>query len=139
MGTFHHSFDLKTKAEGEIVDITGRVRDAIAESGLREGIACIFTRSSTSAIATMEYEPGLQKDLPAALERLFPRDLPYAHEETWHDGNGHSHVRASFLGPGLTIPFREGELLLGTWQQLVFMEFDVRPRQRTVIVEAVGE
>lgn len=139
MGTFHHSFNLKTKAEGEIVDITARVRDAIAKSGLREGIACVFTPSSTSAITTMEYEPGLRKDLPTALERLFPRGLPYAHEETWHDGNGHSHVRASFLGPGLAIPFRGGEPLLGTWQQLIFMEFDVRPRQRTVVVQAVGE
>lgn len=139
MATFAETIELKTKGEVEIRNLTRDVEGIIQRSGLRSGLACIFSSSSTSAITTLEHEPGLLQDLPQALERLFPRELPYAHEERWHDGNGHSHVRAAFLGPSLSVPFQEGRPVLGTWQQVVFVELDNKPRQRRVRVQLVGE
>jgi len=106
---------------------------------LRNGIVTIFNPGSTGALTTIEYEPGLLKDLPNTLERLAPKDLLYEHEKRWHDGNGHLHVRASIIGPSITVPFTNGRLTLGTWQQLVFMELDVRRRKRSLILQIIGE
>lgn len=139
MGTYSESIEVDTKGEVEIHDLTSEVAGVIQRSGLQGGIACVFSSSSTSAVTTLEYEPGLLEDLPAALERLFPKELRYGHEERWHDGNGHSHVRAAVLGPGLSLPFQDGRPLLGTWQQVVFVELDNKPRRRRVLVQLVGE
>jgi secondary thiamine-phosphate synthase enzyme len=128
-----------TKGEVEIVDLTGKVNAAVRASGVKEGLVTIFVPGATGAVTTIEYEPGLLHDLPAALERLFPRGLEYEHEARWHDGNGHSHVRAAFLGPSLTVPFKDQQLMLGTWQQIVFVELDNRPRSRRVILQIMGE
>lgn len=140
MATHSEMLHLSTKKGPQALDITREVTAAIAKSGIRDGLACIFTPSSTSAILTNEFEPGLmEEDIPAALERLFPEGLDYGHEKRWADGNGHSHVRATFLGPSLTIPVVDGRLALGTWQQIVFLELDNKPRRREVRVQVVGE
>ena len=134
------TLEIETEKGPQAVDITRGVTEAVANSGIRTGLACIFTPSSTSAILTNEFEPGLmEEDIPAALERLFPERRDYGHERRWHDGNGHSHVRAAFLGPSLTLPVVEGKLALGTWQQVVFLELDNKPRRRTVLVQVVGD
>ncbi|MFQ6106587.1 MAG: secondary thiamine-phosphate synthase enzyme YjbQ [Thermoplasmata archaeon] len=133
------SIELNTRGEVEIIDVTSEVKRVVSDSGIRDGIVCVFTKSSTSTVTTIEYEPGLLRDLPAALERLFPKDLEYGHEQMWHDGNGHSHVRASFLKPSLTLPLIGGDLVLGTWQQIVFVELDNKRRNRKLIVQTVGE
>ena len=122
----------------DVVDISGQVRKLLAESNLKEGLATVFVPGSTATVTTIEYEPGLVADLKRALEHIAPQDINYAHNERWHDGNGHSHVRAAFLKPSVTIPFSDSTLMLGTWQQLVFIELDVRPRNRTIIVQFIG-
>ena len=129
----------RTHREGEILDITNKSQRVIESSRMRSGVAVLFVPGSTGAITTIEYEPGLLADLPVALERLAPKDASYEHEKRWHDGNGHSHVRASMIGPDLSVPFQDKKLTLGTWQQIVFLELDIRPRDRTVIVQLVGE
>jgi len=129
----------RTHREGEILDITDKTQRVIESSRMRSGVAVLFVPGSTGAITTIEYEPGLLADLPIALERLAPKDASYEHEKRWHDGNGHSHVRASMIGPDLSVPFQDKKLTLGTWQQIVFLELDIRPRDRTVIVQLVGE
>ena len=134
-----HEIRLHTEREEEVFDITGDVQEALSASKMRHGIACVFNPGSTGAITTIEYEPGLVEDLPAAMNRLFPRDITYEHEKRWHDGNGHSHVRASVVGPSLSLPFTDGRLVLGTWQQIVFVEFDNKPHRRRLIVQLVGE
>jgi secondary thiamine-phosphate synthase enzyme len=139
MVTQTERINFNTKCEGDIVDITRNVEKAIKKSSLNDGIACIFVPGATGALTTIEYEPGLLQDLPDALDRLFPRDITYQHELRWHDGNGHSHVRASVMGPSLTIPFSNKQLILGTWQQIIFMELDNSARQRNVIVQMVGD
>ncbi len=133
------TIELETPGEVQVVDLTEAVGAAVAASGIASGMACVFNPGSTGAITTIEYEPGLVADLPAALERLFPKGIEYRHDETWHDGNGHSHVRASMMGPGLTVPFVDGRLTLGTWQQIVFVELDNKPHQRRIVVQMVGE
>jgi secondary thiamine-phosphate synthase enzyme len=130
---------LQTRGEVDILDVTGRVAEAVAESTLKNGIITVFVPGSTGALTTIEYEPGLLQDLPNALERLAPKKLMYEHEKRWHDGNGHSHVRASIMGPSITVPFVDGRLTLGTWQQLVFVELDVRRRNRNLILQIIGE
>jgi secondary thiamine-phosphate synthase enzyme len=130
---------ISTRGDAEIVDLTEKVQAILSKHGFVQGQALVFVSGSTAGLTTMEYEPGLIQDVPAAFERLAPRDMPYHHEDTWHDGNGHSHVRASLLGPSLTIPFEDGRLLLGTWQQLVLIDFDNRPRRRAVVVQLSGE
>ncbi len=133
--------ELSTPGEVEIVDLTDRVKRVVENSGVKTGQCLVFTVSSTSAITILEYEPGLVKDLPAALDRLFPRHgegVDYGHEEAWHDGNGHSHIRASFLKPDLTVPVRDGQPLLGTWQQVVFVELDNKARERKLAVHVWG-
>lgn len=132
-------FSLSTSGEDDVIDITEKVRQAVRESGLKNGVATIFVPGSTAAVTTMEYEPGLVKDIPAMLGRVAPREIDYEHQKTWHDGNGRSHVKASLVGPSLSVPFVQGELALGTWQQIVFLEFDIRARKREVLVQMVGE
>ena len=133
------SLDVATRGDSHMVDLTARVQEVVRRHGFREGQALVFVSGSTAGLTTVEFEPGLQKDLPAAFERLAPRGMRYAHEETWHDDNGHAHVRASLLGPSLNVPFKDGRLLLGTWQQLVLVDFDTRPRQREIVVQLSGD
>jgi len=130
---------LHTRGNGEIHDITGEVTGAVQASGLSAGIATVFVQGSTGAVSTVEYEPGLVADLNSFFDRTVPSNIPYQHDLRWHDGNGHSHVRATLLGPSLTVPFVGGRLTLGTWQQIIFVDFDVRPRNRTLIVQVMGE
>jgi secondary thiamine-phosphate synthase enzyme len=130
---------LDTAAGVQMIDITGEVRKLLAASALQEGLATVFVPGSTATVTTIEYEPGLVADMTAALERIAPIASRYEHDKRWHDGNGHSHIRASFLKPSVTIPFSNNTLLLGTWQQLVFIELDVRPRNRTVIIQFIGD
>ena len=134
-----HTLSIRTGREGEVVDITGQVQELVNGSKLSDGIAFLFVPGSTAALTTIEYEPGLVSDFPAALDRLVPKNILYEHEKRWHDGNGHSHVKAALLGPDIAVPFQKRKLLLGTWQQIVFVELDVRPRQRQVIVQLIGE
>jgi secondary thiamine-phosphate synthase enzyme len=133
------NIQLKSKGETDIIDITDHVSQAIEESSVSNGIATVFVAGSTAALTTIEYEPGLKHDFPQMLSRVAPKDIVYEHDNTWHDGNGHSHVRASLIGPSLTIPVVGGKLTLGTWQQIVFLEMDTRPRNRNVIVQMLGE
>lgn len=134
---------LETQGEVEILDLSDEIARIVEASGIRLGTATAFVNGSTGAITTIEHEPGLvEEDLPAALERLFPRHgegVTYGHERRWQDGNGHSHVRASFIGPSLTVPVRDGSPVLGTWQQVVFVELDNKPRDRTIFVHVVGD
>ena len=130
---------LPQTTEGQMLDITREVSDCIARSGLRSGIVTVFNVGSTGAITTIEYEAGLKEDFPALLDRLAPRDIPYAHDMTWHDGNGHSHCRASLLGPDITIPFTDRQMSLGTWQQIIFIELDNKPHNRRLAVQILGE
>jgi secondary thiamine-phosphate synthase enzyme len=130
---------IKTKAENDIVDITEHVSKIVKETQVGNGAAIVFVVGSTASITTIEYEPGLQKDFPEMLSRLAPREIEYAHDSAWHDGNGHSHVRASLVGPSITIPIVEGHLTLGAWQQIVLIEMDTRPRERKIILQVIGE
>lgn len=139
MAVYGEDFQIETRGENHILDITGDVAAIIANSGLKDGIASIFVSGSTGTITTIEYEPGLLEDMPEAMERLAPKNAVYQHHLRWQDGNGHSHVRAAMMGPGITVPFRAGRMLLGTWQQIVFMEMDVKPRKRQIRVQIVGE
>lgn len=139
MAVVSERIELGKTTELEMVDITGEVTRAIQRSGLHDGIVTIFNTGSTGAVTTIEFEPGLRSDFPALLERIVPRDIPYQHDLTWHDGNGHSHCRASLLGPSLTIPFTGGQLALGTWQQIIFIELDNKPHHRRLAVQIVGE
>jgi secondary thiamine-phosphate synthase enzyme len=129
----------KTRGPGDMHDLTARVNEAVRQSGLHAGIAHVFCVGSTAAVGTIEFEPGLKGDLPALLNKLAPPSKEYGHEQTWHDGNGHSHLQATMLGPSLTVPFGEGRLLLGTWQQVFLLECDTRPRERTVIITVQGD
>jgi secondary thiamine-phosphate synthase enzyme len=130
---------IKTKGEDTMTDLTHEVAALVEKSKIQSGVAHLFIVGSTGALTTIEYEPGLLKDVPDALDRLIPRNIPYAHHETWHDDNGHSHVRASLIGPSLTVPIRKGDLALGTWQQIVFLELDTRPRSRLILVTLIGD
>jgi secondary thiamine-phosphate synthase enzyme len=130
---------LNTQGEQDIIDITGMVSKAVNESRVKDGVITVFVPGATGALTTIEYEPGLLMDFPNMLERVAPKNLIYEHEKRWHDGNGHSHVRASLIGPSLTIPVVKGKLTLGTWQQIVFLELDVHSRRRTLILQIIGE
>ena len=132
-------FSVSTRGNSELLDITGRVSELLSKHKLKEGNLTVFVSGSTASVTTTEFEPGLRKDIPEALNRVAPEGVRYHHDDTWHDGNGHAHVRASILGPSLTIPFSGGEMLLGTWQQIVLIDFDNRPRDRKVIVQLIGE
>jgi len=122
-----------------MVDLTQQTSDFVKKSDISKGIITIFVSGSTGSITTIEYEPGLIKDFPEMLSRIAPRDLDYGHEQMWHDGNGHSHVKASLVGPSLTVPFIDGKLCLGRWQQIVFVEMDTRTRNRDLILQIIGE
>ena len=136
---YYSEISLRTQADGEIVDITAKVQKILAESGITSGIATVFVTHSTCGITTVEYEPGLIEDLANAWERLVPKAIPYGHDAHWGDGNGYAHVRASLLGASLTVPFTDKKMVLGTWQQIILVDFDNRPRNRTVVVQVMGE
>ena len=130
---------VKTKGNCDVVNITGQVSEVVAQSDMSEGAITVFNVGSTAGITTTEYEPGLVNyDLRTAFEKIAPEKDRYEHEETWHDDNGHSHVRASLLGPSMSVPVVDGRLMLGTWQQIILVDFDTRPRTRTVICQMVG-
>jgi secondary thiamine-phosphate synthase enzyme len=131
--------DFQTKGNAEITDLTSKVASALERSDLESGVVVIFASGATGAVTTIEYEPGLVEDMKDALERIAPKEIEYAHNQRWGDGNGHSHIRASVIGPSLTVPFSEGKLMLGTWQQIVFLDMDNRPRYRRVVVQIMGE
>ena len=120
-------------------DLTDEVDQIVNSSGVRIGTVNVFNVGSTGAIGTIEFEPGLQKDLPSMLDKLLPPNREYGHEQAWHDGNGHSHLQATMLGPSLTVPVKDGKLVLGTWQQVFHLECDIKPRQRTIVVTVIGE
>ncbi|HEY5270421.1 MAG TPA: secondary thiamine-phosphate synthase enzyme YjbQ [Anaerolineales bacterium] len=133
------SIALNTRGNTDICDITKELERLVAESGLTSGTLTVFCLSSTSGLTTVEFEPGAVADLKRMFEELAPSGRDYAHNATWDDGNGHSHMRASLLGPSLTVPFVEKTLTLGTWQQVVYLDFDIRPRRRELVVQMVGE
>jgi secondary thiamine-phosphate synthase enzyme len=123
----------------QIIDITNQVQELLTKSSLKDGLVTVFVPGSTATVTTIEYEPGLIADMKKALDRIAPKNDHYEHDQRWHDGNGHSHVRAAFLKPSVAIPFSNKTLMLGTWQQLVFIELDVRPRNRTIVVHLMGD
>jgi secondary thiamine-phosphate synthase enzyme len=129
----------KPKEDLYIKNITDDVSKAIKESKIKEGIVNVFVSGSTASVSTMEFEPNLVKDIEKAMERIAPSDIEYEHHKTWGDENGKSHVRATIVGPSLTVPFKDGKLLLGTWQQIVLLDFDVPKRERKVVVQIIGE
>lgn len=133
------SLKIQSKGENEIIDITEKVAGIVKNSRIKNGIITIFVSGSTGAITTIEFEPGLLHDFPEMLSRMAPNDIDYAHEQMWHDGNGRSHVKASLVGPSLTIPFTNQILTLGTWQQIVFIELDTRNRTRNLVLQIIGE
>ena len=132
--TYQREIQVQTSGHNEMRDLTGEVARIVSESGVRSGIAHIFNIGSTAAVGTIEFEPGLQEDLPNMLDRLIPPSRDYGHERAWHDGNGHSHLQATLLGPSLTVPVKDRKLLLGTWQQIFHLECDIKPRRRTIVV-----
>ena len=130
---------LSTGGNTEIIDITQKVTDCIISSSLKNGLVTIFCPSSTSGVTTIEYEPGVLQDLKQIFNEIIPKDRNYFHDEAWHDGNGHSHIRAALLKASLTIPIIDSRMTLGTWQQIVYIDFDTRPRKREIIVQIMGE
>ena len=133
------SISLNTRGNADIQDITDHIARHVTESGFKDGIVTVFCPSATSALTTIEYESGALSDLRRLFEEIVPQNREYAHNDRWQDGNGHSHVRAALLGPSLTIPFVNSQLTLGTWQQVIYVDFDVRPRQRQLVVQILGE
>ena len=133
------SISLRTQGNADIHDVTNQVANAVSNSGLTAGLVTVFCPSSTSALTTIEYESGALSDLRLLFDKVIPADREYAHNERWHDGNGHSHVRAALLGPSITVPFVDSQLTLGTWQQVIYVDFDTRPRQRELVVQVIGE
>ncbi|MCE5249955.1 secondary thiamine-phosphate synthase enzyme YjbQ [bacterium] len=139
MAVITHHLEFPTRGNAEIIDITPDIGKALDEAGLRNGIVTVFVPGATGALTTVEYEPGLVEDLTELWERIVPSNRSYHHDRAWGDGNGHSHLRASLLGPSLTIPFSGGALTLGTWQQVIFVDFDVRSRRRKLVLQFMGE
>ncbi|MHC5109420.1 MAG: secondary thiamine-phosphate synthase enzyme YjbQ [Planctomycetota bacterium] len=135
-----HEISVDTQGNNHVIDITSKILGAVRDGRARQGTVTVFVVGSTAGITTTEFEPGLvNHDLKAAFEGIAPEHGRYVHEETWHDDNGHSHVRASLLGPSLTIPLIDGELPLGTWQQIILIDFDTRPRSRRIVIQIMGE
>lgn len=130
---------LETTGHRDIHDITSDVAAIVSASGVGTGTANVFNVGSTGCIGTIEFEPGLERDIPEMLDRLIPPSPDYGHEQAWHDGNGHSHIQATLMGPSLTVPIRKGHLVLGTWQQIFHLECDVKPRSRRIVVTVLGE
>jgi secondary thiamine-phosphate synthase enzyme len=137
--TYQQRISLTTAGHGDMHDLTESVAAIVAAANIRTGTVNVFNLGSTAAVGTIEFEPGLQRDLPQILDKLIPPSRNYGHEQAWHDGNGHSHLQATLLGPSLTVPIAEGKPVLGTWQQIFFLECDVRGRQRTVMVTVTGD
>jgi len=137
--THQQQVSVKTKGHGDMHDLTGQVAAAVAASRIQTGTVHVFNVGSTAAVGAIEFEPGLAQDLPAILDKLIPPSRSYGHEQAWHDGNGHSHLQATLLGPSLTVPVSEGRPVLGTWQQVFLLECDVRSRQRTVVITVMGD
>jgi len=133
------SLSLNTRGDADIHDITDTIARQVAKSGLNDGTVTVFCPSSTSALTTIEHENGALSDLKRLFDEIIPANREYAHNARWHDGNGHSHIRASLLGPSLTIPFVEGQLTLGTWQQVIYVDFDNKPRRRELVLQLIGE
>lgn len=133
------SLSLNTRGDADIQDITDAIAQQVAESGIKNGIVTVFCPSSTSALTTIEYESGALSDLRHLFDEIIPQEREYAHNARWHDGNGHSHVRAALLGPSLTVPFVNGGLTLGTWQQVIYVDFDNRPRKRELVLQVMGD
>jgi len=129
---------IETKGHSDIIDVTPHVRDLLTQSGLKEGQVTVFASGSTAGVTTIEYEPGLLRDIPDALDKIAPEGAPYHHDATWGDGNGNAHVRAALIGASFTAPFTSGRLLLGTWQQIVVIDCDNRPRSRKIAVQIMG-
>jgi len=130
---------IDTAGDSQVVDLTSHVLECVERSGIHDGVVSLFVPGSTAGLTTIEYEPGVVRDLRDCFDRLVPRELDYAHERAWHDGNGHSHVRAALLGPSLVLPVREGRPVLGTWQQVVLVDFDNKPRRRNWAATVIGE
>jgi secondary thiamine-phosphate synthase enzyme len=139
MAVMTYPVRLSTRGQMDVHDITGAVAEVLGRSGLQAGTVTVFCPSSTSALTTIEYEPGCVADLRAFFEEIIPSRREYAHNATWDDGNGHAHLRAALLGPSLTVPFTGGGLVLGRWQQIIYVDFDIRPRQRELVVQVMGE
>jgi secondary thiamine-phosphate synthase enzyme len=136
---YSSTIDLESKGFCDVIDITGRVESVLDGSGIRDGLVSVFVPGSTASVTTIEFEPGVVEDLRKAVERLVPSNVPYAHDARWGDGNGFSHVRAALMKPGLTVPAMDGRLTLGTWQQIVFIDFDNKGRRRRLVVQIVGD
>ena len=136
---YQRNIRISTRAHGEMHDLTDKVRAVIKESGVTTGIVNVSVVGSTASISTIEFEPGLKRDLPELLDRLIPPSRGYGHEQTWHDGNGHSHLQATLMGPSITLPVKDGELVAGIWQQVILIENDIKPRNREVVVTVYGE
>ena len=138
MSTYQQQISITTSGHGDMHDLTGQVLAVVAASAIQSGMVNVFNVGSTAAVGTIEFEPGLLHDLPAVLDKLIPPSREYGHEKTWHDGNGHSHLQATLLGPSLTLPVADGKPILGIWQQIFHLECDVRGRQRTVVITVNG-
>ena len=132
------TIEFKTKGDGDIIDLTDRVQSALADSGVQDGIVTVCAIGSTAAITTIDFEPGLKRDMPALMQRLIPAGVRYEHDATWGDGNGYAHLRSALIGTSFTTAVAGGRAVLGTWQQIVFLEFDNRPRSRQVRVQVIG-
>ena len=139
MSVVTRTITVRSHGENDMIDVTHQINEATKATMLQDGIVTIFVSGSTAAVTTIEYEPGLKKDFPKMLARIAPSEIEYEHDNTWHDGNGHSHVRASLIGPSLTVPFNNTGLMLGTWQQIVLLEMDTRPRERKIVLQIIGE
>lgn len=139
MAVYNSEINIKSKGENDIIDITEHVQKVVSESKLKEGICLVFVPGSTGTLSTIEYENGLKHDFPKILERIVPKNQEYKHHLTWGDDNGRSHCKATLMGSSITIPFQNNKIIHGTWQQLIFMELDTRPRNRNLIVQLVGE
>ena len=137
--SFQREISVTTKGHGDMHDITDEVASAVNQSAARTGIVHVFNVGSTAVIGTIEFEPGLCADMPAILDKLIPPSRNYGHEQAWHDGNGHSHLQATLLGPSLTVPIAGGKLVLGTWQQIIHLECDVGGRERRIMITAIGQ
>lgn len=137
--TYQDRFELSSSGHRDMHDVTGSVGRIVRDSGIKLGVAHLHVIGSTGAVGTIEFEPGLQKDLPEILDKLMPPGRDYGHEKAWHDGNAHSHLQATTLGPSITIPVSDGTLILGTWQQVFFLECDIRSRQRMLVVTVMGD
>jgi len=139
MSVLSHSLELQTKGNGDIHDLTLAIQHAVQQSDLKDGIVTIFCPSATSGLTTLEYESGCIQDLQRLFNEIIPPNREYAHNARWGDGNGHSHIRAALLGPSLTVPFINQKLTLGTWQQIIFVDFDTRSRRRSLVIQLIGE